>query len=1036
MNLATWSIRKPIPSIVLFLVFSIVGLWGFQKLHVQYMPDLTLPSIRVRLTQPGAAPAQLETQVARKVEDALAPLPGVKHLETTITEGTVQLTARFEVGQNLSDALIEVKDAVDHMRVQLPPEMEPASITSIIPFNDPVMRFAVRSSKLDQLALSWFVDDTLAKAFGAIPGLGRFERIGGLQREVCVELAPTQLIALGVTARDVNQALKAAQIQATAGRSFLASKEEAVRIISTAAQAADLEALPLALPDGRKLRLDQVATVSDVGAEATQIAMLDGAPVVGINLYRAPGQDELRFDEDVRRAVKEMTAFDPSLSLQPITNDTDYTREEYRGSMSMLYEGAFLAVLVVWLFLRDWRATLIAASAMPLSILPVFAVMYLLGFSLNTLSLLALAAVIGILVDDAIVEIENIERHLRGGRSVLDATSDAVQEIALAVLATTLTLAAVFVPTALMRNVPGLFFREFGWTAAIAVLSSLLVARLLTPMMAAYFMTPGKAAQSEAPSRVRVRYLALVRWCLNHRAITLMLTVMLFAFSLAVVPLIPTGLLPAVDRSYINVTLELPPGTRLEDTEHKAEQARLLIARIGGVQHVMVSLGSGDKDHAGTTNMGILTIVLSDPANRKSQTAIEAALRTVLASVPGARFSIGGGNDDNQLELIVASDDDAALHTSARRLENALRELPGLAHVTSSDSLERPELVIRPMLVHAAELGVTPENIADTVRVAVSGDVDTQLTKLNLDNRQIPISVRMPAYVSADMAALAQIRLHGHPGEDLVALGEVASMSIENGPSQIDRYDRRRYITLTDALEGMPLGTALAQAKALPVAKSLPPEVTMSEAGNADEMNTLLSGFLIAIVSGVICVYCLLVLLFNDFFQPLTILTALPLALGGAFLSLLSMGGELNVPSLIGVVMLMGIVTKNSILLVEHALSGMRQRALHLNDALIDACRHRARPIVMTSVAMIAGMLPIGLGFGADAGFRRPMAIAVIGGLIVSTLLSLLVVPVVFNVVARSEFHLAKFSLRRWLRRSITLRFAGAMIRRYFRRPQ
>jgi multidrug efflux pump subunit AcrB len=679
----------------------------------------------------------------------------------------------------------------------------------------------------------------------------------------------------------------------------------------------------------------------------------------------------------------------------------------------MLYEGALLAILVVWGFLRDWRATLVAAAALPLSILPAFAAMAWLGYSLNTLTLLALAVVVGILVDDAIVEVENIERHSRMGKPILQATADAVTEIALAVVATTISLVVVFLPTAMMSGVSGLFFRQFGWTAVIAVLASLLVARLLTPMMAAYLIKP-HAGEQRPDGRIMKWYLAAVNWCLGHRRTTVLAATGFFVASLALVPLIPTGLVPPSDRGYTTVSVELPPGSSLQNTLEVSELARAALASIPGVSTVFTTVGDtsdagGGMLQAGEVRRGALTLTLAPRDTRRSQGEIESEIRQKLIDVPGARFTLSSGGIGEKMQLILAGDNSVALKASAQALERELRNV-GLSNVNSTASLERPEIVVRPDAQRAAERGVTTAAIGDVVRVATSGDFDAQVARLNLDNRQVYIRVRVSDEARENIETLSNLRVNGRDG--LVPLASVASLSVESGPSQIDRYDRLRYVIVNADLGGMPLGAALAAAMESPAVKAMPSSVKLMESGDAEIAGELASGFGMAIVIGVLCVFSVLVLLFRDFLQPVTILSAIPLSLGGALVALLVARSELDVPAMIGLVMLMGIVTKNSILLVEYAVVGMRERSMSMREALIDACHKRARPIVMTTVAMIAGMLPIALGLGADASFRQPMATAVIGGLLTSTALSLLVVPVVFTYITGFEHWLRERTAR------------------------
>ncbi len=1010
MNLATWSIRNPIPSILLFILLSLAGLRGFQQLSVQSMPDLELPAVTVRVTQPGAAPAQMETEVARKLEDSIAGLAGIKHVHTTIRDGLVTITAEFVLEKALSDALIETKDAVDRVRSNLPVAMQQPSISAVNVNNAPMLTYAVSSTRMDEETLSWFVDSNLAKAVQAIPGVGRFERLGGVTREVRVEVDPVRMASLGVTATEVSHALRQVQQESSGGRGNLGQNEQSVRTIATVRQAAELEALPIALSNGRSLRLDQIAKVSDTVAERTQAALLDGKPAVGFSVYHAKGYDEIRIAAKVEETLKKLQQTDDSFDYSLIRGTVKHTLEQFHGSMTMLYEGSLLAVLVVWWFLRDWRATLVSASALPLSILPTFAVMHWLGFSLNLLTMLALAIVVGILVDDAIVEIENIARHVRQGKSIRQAAGDAVTEIALAVIATTFALVAVFLPTAAMSGIPGLFFRQFGWTAVVAVLVSLLVARLLTPMLAVFFLSP-HSHDTVPEGKVFTVYLRAVRWTLSHRRSTMILATAFFIASCSLLAFIDTGFVPDSDDDFTVVNFELPPGSTLQDSLAVANSVRISLGQNEVIRHTFASIGNAQT--AGGVRKGTLTLSLQDRDHRPPKTEFEQTVRQALQTVPGARFNITGG----KLSLLLSSDNITTLKATAQAVERELRALGTFRNISSAADLERPEIVIRPDWQRAADLGITAELIGETVRIATSGDFDTQLAKLNLDNRQLDIRVRMTDAARQNLDAIANLRIRS--GNGLVPLSSVATLAVESGSAQIDRYDRSRFMTINADLGGIPLGKAMKIAMALPSVLAMPSDVHLIHTGNAEVMKEMAAGFGLAMLTGILCVFCVLVLLFKDFFHPITILSAIPLSFGGAFVALLLTGSELDMSSMIGIVMLVGIVTKNSILLVEYAIVGMHDRNLDIISALLDACHKRARPIVMTTIAMIAGMLPIALGVGADSSFRQPMAIAVIGGLICSTVLCLLVVPVVFVYVHNVE---------RWLRFRLTGKKQGMEI--------
>lgn len=1001
MNFATWSIRNPIPSILLFVGLTLAGLWGFRGLNIQSFPDLDLPSVNVVLLQPGAAPAQLETEVARKVEDSLATLQGLKHVSTSITEGRVSITAEFDIKRSLSDALLDVKDAVDRIRSKLPVDLEEPQISKVTAGpGGAILTYALSNPAMDEEALSWFVDDSVAKRIQKVPGVADFTRLGGVLREVRIEVDPTQMAALGATAGDVSRVLKQFQVEASGGAGKLGGQEQGVRTLATVRQARELAAYPITLANGRQLRLDQVARVTDGTAERTQIALLDGKPAIGFQVSRTKGYDEASIARGVEQALAELKASHPDLGVTLVHSSVAFTLEQYQGSMNMLYEGALLAVLVIWWFLKDWRATIIGAAALPLSIIPAFAVMAWFGYSLNTITLLALAVVVGILVDDAIVEVENVARHLHEGKSVLDATVEAVNEIALAVIATTATLVVVFLPTALMSGVPGLVFQQFGWTIVAAVIASLLVARLITPVMAKWILR--RRPEPESEGALMRRYLALARWCLQHPKVTVLATTVFFAATLALLPLIPSGFIPARDEGSTSISIELPPGSSLDSTLRVAEEVRQAVAGVDGVRSVFAALGSATGSaQSGQIRKGSVTVVFAPRAERPPQKAIEAVLRDRIAGIPGARLSIGSGTG-TKLQVLLSSQDAAALKASALEVEREMRALPFLSGVTSTATLERPEITIRPKLAAAAELGVSAQAIGDTVRIALSGDFDASLAKLNSDARQINIRVQIPDALRDDLQAISALRVPGKNGT-LVPLHAIAEISVESGPSQIDRYDRERQVTIMADLGGYPLGRAIEARDALPAVKNLPSSVHLIEAGDSEFMNELMSGFVMAMLTGVLLVYAVLVLLFKDWFMPLTILSAVPFTVGGVLIALLLGRFELGLPVLIGLVMLLGIVTKNSILLADFAAIAYKERGLPLFDALLDACRKRARPIIMTTAAMVAGMLPMALGFGGDASFRQPMAVAVIGGLLTSTGLSLLVVPVVFAYVVRFE---------------------------------
>ena len=1002
MNVSAWSIRNPIPAILLFLLLTLAGLMGFRAMTVQNFPDIDLPSVTVSAALPGAAPAQLETEVARKMENALAALKGLKHLYTTVQDGAVTITAEFRLEKPTQEAVDDVRDAIARIRSDLPADLRDPVVQKVDLAGTPILTYTIASDRLDDEALSWFVDDAVSRRMLAVRGVGAVSRVGGVSREVRVELDPAMLLALGASASDVSRQLRQIQQDAPGGRSDLGGAEQAVRTLATVRSADELARMEIVLSDGRRVRLDQIARVSDTVAERRSAALLDGRPVVGFEITRSKGTGEIEVAEGVRAQIERLRAEHPEITFTEAFNFVDPVQEGYEGSMHLLYEGAVLAIIVVWFFLRDWRATLVSAVALPLSAIPTFALMHWLGFTVNVVTLLSLSLVVGILVDDAIVEIENIMRHLAMGKTPFEAAMEAADEIGLAVIATTFTLIAVFLPTAFMGGVAGKFFVQFGWTAAIAVFFSLVVARMLTPMMAAYLLRP--VAHAETPPRWMGAYLKMAAWCLKHRLLTMLATAVFFIGSFLLVPLLPTGFIPPDDLSQTQVTVTLPPGSTLADTTAAAEQARALVGSHPQVKMVYTAIGGGAAgadpsapQGAAEVRKAVLTINMTHRDDRPgiSKQDIEADLRERLEALPGARTKVGFGGSSEKYILVLAGENGETLAAHARQVERELRTLPGIGNVTSSSSLVRPELIVRPDPVRAADLGVTTAAIADTLRVATRGDYDQSLPKLNLSQRQVPIVVRLPAEARTDLDLLGRLPVPGARGP--VMLSSVATLELSSGPAQIDRYDRLRNINFEIELNGQPLGDIERQALALPSLQSLPPGVMQTTVGDAEAMAELFESFGLAMLTGVLCIYVVLVLLLKDFIQPVTILAALVLSIPGAFLALFITQTALSMPSMIGLIMLMGIATKNSILLVDSVVLARKEHGLGRREAVLDACRKRARPLIMTTIAMGAGMMPIALGLGVDPSFRAPMAIVVIGGLITSTFLSLLVIPVVFT---------------------------------------
>lgn len=1002
MNFSAYSIKNPLVAILLFSLLTLGGILGFSKMKIKQFPDISIPQINISISYAGASPVQLETDIAKKVENKLTSLEGVKHIRSTLQTGSASIQVEFNLEKDLSEALEEVRSAVDEISGNLPAAAEKPVITKISTANFPVASYAISSDTMDSAELSWFIDDTLNKRLSGVNGLGSVSRIGGIERRIIVAANDTTLNSWNLPITALANQIASIQSDATGGLAKIGGGEQTIRILGAAKSIQELSNLPINTPKGAS-RLGEIASISDGFADLGSQALLNGRSVVAMNITASRTASEVTLIEDVDKALEKLSQELPYIKITKIYDNSEPVAEDYKASIQMLIEGCALAVIVVLLFLKDWRATLVAAAALPLSLIPTFLIMHLCGFSLNIISLLALSLVIGVLVDDAIVEVENIMRHLHMGKTPYEAAMEAADEIGLAVVATTFTLIAVFLPTAFMDGVIGQFFRQFGWTAAISVFISLMVARLVTPMMAAYILK-AKPPKDEKTGKIMNGYLSIVQWTLNHRLVTVILAVSLFIGSLSLAKMLSGEFVPPDNANQTQVSLELTPDAILDDTVRIAQMTADKIAQIPGVDSVFIAAGrastGGDEGLAGATNTATLNISLKPRKQRVSKLEIEHQISQAIKSVPSARFTVGqSATGDSGYGFSLVSDNSLLLERTTEDVLKAIRELPIVTSVTSSKPLPKPELAILPNALNMADKGVTTLDLANTLRIATSGDYTQALPKLNLDTRQIPIVVRLSDDVRQSEGALKNLYIPSNISSlGSVKVSEVADIKFSTGAAQIDRLDRNRTVKIT-VQSAAELGEVVKQVKELNILQNLPDGITLIDEGQASEMAELFTGFAIAMAVGVFCIFGVLILLFHKILQPFTILIALPLSVGGALFGLVISGSTLSISSLIGFIMLIGIATKNSILLVDYAIIA-EKNGMDRVSALLDACQKRARPIIMTSIAMGAGMLPLILGMGdVDDSFRKPMAIAVIGGLITSTALSLVVIPVIYTLM-------------------------------------
>jgi HAE1 family hydrophobic/amphiphilic exporter-1 len=1001
--ISAWAIRNPVPVVLLFIGLLIGGLIAYSGLPVKQFPNIQFPVVAVTVTQSGAAPGEMETQITRPVEDAIAGITGVDNVQSVVTQGVSTTSIQFNMGEDLQKKTDEVRAKIDQTRQVLPRDIDEPQITRVeIDSAFPIITYAVAAPAMSDEQLSWFVDDTIARELQTAKGVAQVTRVGGVAREINVIIDPMRLAARGLTAAQVNNALNAFQVDAPGGRIEVGGREQTLRVLGTVQTVAQLREMMVPTGTGGYVRLSDVAQIGDGAAEPRGFARLNGQPVVGFQVAKTKESSDVDVEDAVNVKLQGLEKTYPGVKFTKIYASVDETRANFRATQHVLLEGMVLAALVVLLFLRDWRATLITVVAMPISLIPTFFVMKMAGFSLNLVTLLALTLVIGILVDDAIVEIENIEKRVARGMRPYQAALQGADAIGLAVVATTFAIVVVFAPVSFMPGIPGQFFKEFGLTVCVAVLFSLLVARLITPLMAAYFLKPTVKAHERKP--FEGFYRNALEWALAHRIIAAIAGLVLFVGSVMLVPLLPQGFQPPGDPDYVYINVQGPPGSTLADMEAATQAVQRVMKAQPEVTNVFTQVGStvanfgpGGGPGANDVRSGTITVLLR-PDRGVTGNELKDRVRAQIAAIPDVRLNFLDFQGSAGFQQVLTGQDPAALDRAALELEQQMRGVKEVVDPRPANPPTGPEVVIRPRPDEAARLGVSVASIAQAARVATVGDIEANVPKLNEGERRIPIRIRLPESARADIEQIKQLRLPTATGQ-VTTLGAVADVDFQAGPARIDRLNRQRQVTIqAEMADGVELGEATKAVHDLPIMKNLPDGVKPGAIGDAEAMAEMFGGFVVAFATAVFLMFAVLVLLFQSFFKPIVILAALPLAVGGAFIGLLIFNLSLSIPSLIGFLMLMGLAAKNSILLVEYAIERERE-GMSQHDALIEACRERARPIIMTTLAMAAGMLPTAFALEKGAEFRQPMAVAVIGGLITSTLLSLVLVPVVYRFV-------------------------------------
>jgi hydrophobe/amphiphile efflux-1 (HAE1) family protein len=998
-NISAWAIRRPLPSILLFVILTVVGLVSFSRLPVTYFPTIITPAVKITIDQSGATPTELETEVARLVENAVASLPGLKEVKSTIGQGRSVTSIEFEVGDVTPDrAMTDVRDALARIRSDLPATIDEPLIERVEEEAQSVVTYTVASRDMTVAELSWFVDDVVSRKLQSLPGVGRIERVGGADREIRIELDADRLRAFSLSANAVNDALVRTQVTASGGRSSVSGREQALTTVAAAETATNLADRRIAVSPDVSVRLADLGKVQDTVAEARSFATLDGHDVVGFSIYRTQGASDVTVAALVSDAVLALEASHADVGFRLVNDTVSLTTGNYSSAMHTLLEGSILSIVVVFLFLRDWRATAVAALALPLSIIPTFFALELLGFSLNILSLLAITLVTGVLVDDAIVEIENVVRHRNMGKSAYRAALDASNEIGLAVMAISATIIAVFAPVGMMSGVIGLYFREFGLTVAIAVFFSLLVARLITPILAAYFMSGGPTFEPSKGFFI-TWYERLLRFSLGWRWMTITIAVASFVVSMLALASVPTGFLPEEDTGRLTLTVELPPGASLAETRAVTDEISGRIRRVEEVEGVFVQAGSSISGQQDLRHAIVLIDLTHRSARSRSSFAIEADLEKSLVSIADVRLQFLNSRGGRDLSFAVLGADGAGVQKAANRIVAEMAGDPVFVAPAAENADMRPELRFEVKTDKAVMLGLSPADIADLIRVSTVGESDSDLPSLLDGSRQIPVRVVLDQQSRDDIDRLKVLTVASADGTH-VPLSAVVDIEFGETVTAIERLDRSRLVEIgADMAAGLTSGQGMERLMQLKSVKGLPEGIRIQATGDSDSEGDVFESFALAMGFGIMLVLVVLILLFGSLLAPWTILASLPLSIGGVAVGLILTGSALSLPVVIGILMLMGIVTKNAIMLLDFAIE-REAHGLSRVEAIIEACSERVRPIIMTTLAMAGGMAPSAFGVGDGGEFRSPMAIAVIGGLLVSTLLSLIVIPSLHLIVS------------------------------------
>lgn len=1027
MKLADVSIERPVFATMMILALVVLGLFSYMKLNIDQFPDVDFPYVTATTILPGAGPEQIETDVTKKIEDAVNTIGGIDHIQSVSQEGVSIIIIQFKLEVDGKLAAQEVREKIAAVRADLPADIEDPVIQRLDPASQPIFTLTVSGDRSEK-EITTYTKNVIKKRLENIPGVGRVDLVGGAEREIQIQIDAAKMQSYNLSIQEVIQSIAAANMEVPAGNLIQGPRQLLLRTMGKFTDVKEFARVIVASPGGKTVYLSDVARVVDGIEEQTSLSRVDGKTAVGLNILRQSGSNTVRVAEAIKQQLARVQQELPAdIHLTVARDNSTFIRDSVRDVIFDILYGGLLAVVVVYMFLANIRPTIISAIALPTSIIASFIVMYALNFTLNIITLLALSLAVGLLIDDAIVVIENIYRHMQRGATAIEAAKVATSEIGLAVMATTFTIVAVFIPVAFMPGIVGRFFYQFGITVSVSVLVSLFVAFTLTPMLSSRWLKEEDEKLTKEGhvlhkalyyfnhffEYLSVQYQKAISWSLGHRKTVVFAATVIFLLSFYIIKFLGTSFFPTSDQGEFTITVNAAPGSSLAQTSHICRQAEAVVQQRPEVLLTLTTIGAGNDP---VTRGSVLVKLVKKHEREKGIEQIMKELRGQLAEIPGARINFqiqsGMGGNNKPVIMSVRGDDMATLNHLADQVEGIVRATPGAVDVENSLEISKPEIRIRIDRDKASDLGINVGLIATTARAMVDGYV---ATKYQEGDEQYDVRVRLAEQDRTTIENINNLVIKSSKDAApfqklLVPVSYVADIRPGTGPSRINRFDRQREIRIDANLSERQLGEVLAEIQNRTRALQVPSGYAIGVVGQGQMQAESFANILLALALAIIFVYIVLAAQFESYSYPFAIMLALPMSLIGAVFALLLWKSALSMMSMIGIIMLMGLVTKNGILLVDYA-NVLRDRGLARTEALVQAGATRLRPILMTTFAMIFGMIPVAFALGEGSEFRAPMGQAVIGGLITSTLLTLFIVPVVYSII--DDVSLGRL-LRRW----------------------